>query len=588
MFYFILLALTIFPSLSLNVESKDINNRINIKQMALYIWLIAYLFFITFSSVYFSGFGIVLLLASPLVLQFILKQFKDSYLIQELNMTFNNFKENFLTRGILGGLVTLLSYVLFDKFGYLNHGIYLTFIIFIILFFNIQNSLNKNFGLYFILVTFWSLISSAGDFQTNLLLVLISLFIPLIPLSSYKPFSQNTYLHIFSFLIYLCIYELLKSIDITLITKFLMSFTITISIILLGISSLFTLERKLLKSRNYFAPLLCLITISLFKYYIEITDQLILNAIDNLIIILSLITLLRAYGFFLDNTYNYTIIKQSESLYKNSKKLFINWMGESLGEDIWNHLFGIPSKNKFSKYYRVFFMIILVLIWIIIEIHFKSFKLSFNTQYIPWELLYVLLSLQIINAVLTINTWFTVHGYIDEKASNQATSKILVSILSIFFCILIQYWEIFCLFNTWILIIFGIFYFLSFIICFFNLSGDLINYKEKKNFKNFKVALAPLMMLISITITLLAFHYNLNKVDFIFIFLSIICLGLGLVSGKFSNSIFTLSNIVVKRLNLFIILIFILVMLIFVKEMTFTLLYYIGYYTITSEKVKSV
>ena len=433
------------------------------------------MFFTFFSSVYFSSLSVILLLASPLVLQFIFKKFKDSYLLQELNITFNNFKENFFIRGIIVGIITLFSYFLFVEFGYLNYGIYLAFIILIILFFNIQNSLNKNFGLYFILVTFWSLISSAGDFQTNLLLVLISLFIPLIPLSLYKPFAQNTYLHIFSFLIYLCIYELLKDIDINLITHFLMEFTITISIILLGISLLFSVEKKIIKFRNYFVPLLFLIIISFIKYYIESTDQLILNSLDNLIITLSLITLLRAYGVVLANTYNYSINKQSESLYERSKKVFINWMGESLGEDIWKHLIGVPSKSKFSKYNQIIFIIILVLLWVINKLQFEDFKLSFSPHYFPWEIIYILLSLQLINAVLTIKAWFVVHGFIDEKASNQITSKISVSILSIFICIIIQYWSVFNIFPIWALIIFGILYLLSLIICFVNLSVDLID-----------------------------------------------------------------------------------------------------------------
>ncbi|KML40616.1 hypothetical protein [Cytobacillus firmus] len=584
MFYFILLFLTVFPFIFLNVTNKDGSNYSRIKQMTLYVWLIAYLFFIIFSSVYFSSLSIVLLLASPLVLQFIFKQFKDSYLLQELNITFNNFKENFFLRGILIGLITLLCYVLFDNFGYLNYGIFLTFIILIILFFNIQNSLNKNFGLYFILATFWSFISSAGAVQTNLLLVLISLFIPLIPLSLYKPFAQNTYLHIFSFLIYLCIYELLKNIDINVISNFLMEFTITFAIILLGISLLFSFERKLLKLKNNFVPLLCLIMITLSKHYIEITDQLILDALDNLIITLSIITLLRTYGVVLANTYNYTINKESESRYKSSKILFINWMGEALGEDIWNQLFGTPSINKFSKYNQITFIIILALLWVIIKIHFESFKMSFNIQYFPWEIVYILLSLQLINAVLTIKTWFVVHGFIDEKASNQVTSKIFVSILSILICIVIQYWEVFGIFKTWILITFGILYFSSLILCCFNLSVDLINFRKKEKFNNFTTTLAPLMMLLSITITFLAFHFSIDTINIIFIFLSIICLGLGLVSGKFSKSIFAISNIVVKKLDIFIILIIMLAIIIYSKEMIFVFLYYIGYYTTTSEK----
>ncbi|MFS0673662.1 hypothetical protein [Ornithinibacillus sp. 179-J 7C1 HS] len=416
MFYLFLLVLTVFPFIFLNLTNDNGNTRLKINEIILYIWFISYLFFILFSSIYFSNLSVILLLACPLVLQFIFKRYKDSYLLQELNITFNNFQKDFFIRGIIVGIITLFSYLLFTKFGYLNYGIYLTFIILIILFFNIQNSLNKNFSLYFILVTFWSLISSAGDFQTNLLLVLISLFIPLIPLSLYKPFAQNTYLHIFSFFIYLCIYELLKDIDINLITLFLMDFTVTISIVLLGISLLFSVEKKILKSSNFFVPLLFLITISFLNYYIKITDQLIINSFDKLIIVLSLITLLRTYGVVLANTYNYSINKNSEPLYESSKKVFINWIGETVGKSIWEHLIGVPSKSKSLKYNKFIFIIILVLLWVIIKLQFDNFKLSFNPNYFPWEIIYILLSLQLINASLTIKAWFKVHGFIDEKA----------------------------------------------------------------------------------------------------------------------------------------------------------------------------
>ncbi|MGG3801236.1 hypothetical protein [Metabacillus fastidiosus] len=579
MFYLILLALTVFPFIFLNVTTKASNYYSRINQVILYIWLITYLFFIIFSNIYFFSFSAILLLISPLVLQFIFKQYKDSYLLQELNITFNNFKKNFFIRGMLVGLITILSYILFIKFNYLNYGIYLTFIILIILFFNVQNSLNKNFGLYFILVTFWGFISTTGNLQTNLLLVLISLFIPLIPLSSYKPFTQNTYLHIFSFLIYLCIYEILKDIDVNLITSFLMRFTITISVILLGISLLFSFEKKIVKCRNYFVPLVYLIILFLIKHYIDFPDQLISTAFDNLIITLSFITFLRTYGVVLADIYNYKINKNSESLYKSSKEVFVNWMGEALGQDIWNLLLGIPSKNKFSKYNKIIVIIILVLLWIIIKIQFNNLTFSVNFEHFPWEIIYILLSLQLINALLTIRAWFVVHSFINEKASNQLTIRIFISLLTILISIIVQYWELFIKFNKWILIILAILYFISLMICFINLSVDLINYREKGNFNNFKTALSPLMMLISITITLLAFHFKINIIDFIFIFLSVICLGLGLISGKLSDSIFAISRIVVKKVHVLIILTIMLLIIIYVKEMIFIFLYYIGYYT---------
>ena len=563
MFYFILLVLTIFPFIFLNLINNTTKTHLRINQIILYIWFITYLFFTFLSSVYFSNLSVDLL--------------------QELNITFNNIKANFFLRGIIVGLITLFSYLIFSKFGYLNYGIYLSFIIFIILFFNVQNSLNKNFSLYFILVTFWSLISSTGDFQTNLLLVLISLFIPLIPLSLYNPFAQNTYLHIFSFLIFLCIYELLKDIDINLITHFLMKFTITVSIILFGLSLLFSIENKIIKLKNYFAPLIFLGIIIFIKYFIKDLDLLILYSLDNLVITLSLITLLRAYGVVLANTYNYSINKQSESLYERSKKVFINWMGEALGEDIWKHLIGVPSKNKFSKYNQIIFIVILVLLWIINKLQFEDLKLSFSQNYFPWEIIYILLSLQLINASLTIKAWFVVHGFINEKASNQLTSKILVSIFSIFICIIIQYWSVLNIFPIWSLVTFGILYLLTLIICFINLSVDLIKYREKQNLDNFKIALAPLMMLISITITFLAFHFNINTVNLLFIFLSITCLVLGLVSGKLSKSIFAISNIVVKKLDFFGAIIIMLVIIAIYNEMTFILLFYLGYYTTTAK-----
>lgn len=584
MFYVILLILTLVPFLSLIFISTQNKHYNKITKLILYIWIIVFIFFFLVSAVYFSGFIIVIIFISPILLRFFFNKYKNLYYIKEISDSFHNIFSNFINRGIPISLLTILSIFIFFKFNYLNTGIYLATFIFIILIFNMQNSLNKNFGLYFILATFWSFLSSSGNIQTNLLIIAISLFIPLVPMSIYKPFARNTFIHIFSFLIFICLYEILKSTDLNELTQLLIKLISTLSVLLLGISLLFFVEKKFIKISNYYFPLIFVGILLLLQkmIFINLFSSIFLECIDSLINALLIITCLRVYGYFLANSYEYTAEKENISLYTIHQTNFSNWIGQTLGDSIWKITLGNPiKKNRYYLLELPLALLIILFIFFTHQSHDTKLEFSFNT--LPWEALYILFSLQLINSLFSIKVWFHLHGNIDEKASNTLTSKMFVSILSILICIVIQNWHIFNDFNLIVFTIFALAYFSSLAICFFNLSIDLLNFNENKNLKHFKVSLAPLLMLISLNLSLLAYFYNITNINITYISLAIVSLILGLISGKLSNSIFSISKFVITKFSKTIIVFLLLPVIIEYPFALFMTLYYFGYYITSSD-----
>lgn len=515
MYMFFLILVISLPILFLLEDSLSERFRRSIKYI-LFLWMIAFFASIAYAMLYFVGIGSIMLLLSPIIIRGFFQYFRRTKYVDALDISINNIIDGFWKRMGWGGVITLGAIALFIYFDIGIIGPYIAFVLFLVFLLNIMNQINSKLGLLFALSSIFALLASDPEVKYNVSFLIcgISLFLVVIPLVVFKPFENNMIVHVLAFVAFIVLTQILRpynDIFLSTVPLSIYSFLITTSVLLFVASMNFKLKPSALS--HYLYPLgYCFLVVFILwgmKINLQITSRdfelVMMNSLKYLLIFGVVWLFARCLGPILINLKSYDF-KGEVSDYQRYQTFFSLWLSDTFGKYLFRLFFG-EENYKLSMIVSVvllsFFSVSSFLISHAIQPQEGSFVESLIKDGASTKFAFVLLgSLKVISGITSIRVWLKQKRGIDRERAGSSTNDIFWGIV----LILLPYtFDLYYLdWGVWKLVVFGVIigFLYNFWVLLGVLSDELSAQKKKLSFESTKKMLVFLLIYFALVISL--------------------------------------------------------------------------------------
>lgn len=554
MLVYILLIITVALPLIFIIEDK----KPNFARYLLFLWVVSLFLSTIFIAIQYGGVANIFIIAIPMILRITLNFFRRTQYANSIDEAINSIISGFWSRCIKTSIVSIIVLLIFYSVGQAIYGIYIAFIIYIVLMLNIQSSINSKMSFFLFLITIWSIFTSDPQLgiKTNALITVISLFVVIVPLTVYKPIADNYTIHVMGFGIFIILSKFLQKYNEVIITA-LPSRLTTLLITLLILFAFIYLHRVLcninfIKKKYYYAPIIVLvisiILSSIFdiygKYLIENLAVSILDSIHYIISFNIIVMLLRFAGPILNEQKHYDLEGET-SEYLILKQITYNWLGESFGEKLFNFFFGgqVSSDNKRKSYSLL--LVSLLIIWTYLRFKSPGVRLMYifdisSLGLMLWSMY------NLIPSVIKLRILYKQSKSTEMKLTNQLTGSLYIGTILLLLAYNKDIYLLSRYFNIYVVIVTLVIQCLYLIIVLITFSSELSMGKNGINMIETKEMLCGWIILAILGVTANLF-FAIKEIPMILFFsIYVTSFLLGLLVGELSSTKGRLYNNLIK------------------------------------------